>query len=95
MQRAPVSRLGDAGTPGGQGVRAGGREAGTEPATPCSQRQIEQDRDLRRRRVAHVAAAVVVVRGCQLGPTLTVVNSALVARPVRLTRHTVVPLLPS
>ena len=69
--------------------------AGFEPATPCSQSQIGQDLHLRRQVMVQAGAVVVlsvVVRRC---PIVTVVNGTLVARPVRLTRHTVVSLAPN
>jgi hypothetical protein len=61
----------------------------------ATKRDLGQDRDLRRRRVALVAAAVVLSVVVRWEPTLTVVNSTFVARPVRLTWHKVVPLAPS
>jgi hypothetical protein len=42
-----------------------------------------------------VAAAVVLSVVVRWEPTLTVVKGMLVARPVRLTWHTAVPLAPS
>ena len=58
---------------------------------PCSQSQIGRGRHLRRKRARQVAAAVVLSVVVRWEPTLTVVNGTLVARPVRLTSHTVVP----
>jgi hypothetical protein len=43
----------------------------------------------------HVAATVVLSVVVRWEPTLTLVNGTLVARPVRLTWHTVVLLAPS
>ena len=67
---------------------------GSGQAAPCSQSQIGQDRHLQRREAAQFAAAVVLSVVVRWEPTV-VVNGTLVARPVRLTWHTVVPLAPS
>jgi hypothetical protein len=78
----------NAGTPVGQGVRAGGRTAGFEPATPCSQSQFGRCCHLRGWGAAQVGAGwwlSVVVRS---GPFRTAVNGTLVARPSRTTPDT-------
>jgi hypothetical protein len=62
--------------------------------TPCSQSQIGQKNYLGKRRTAEVTTVVVLSVVVRLGPVMTAVNGTLVARPVRLTRHTVVPLAP-
>jgi hypothetical protein len=59
--------------------------AGFEPATPCSQSQIGQDRYLGRRWMPQVMSAVVLSAGVRWGPVSTGVNGTLVARPVRMT----------
>jgi hypothetical protein len=59
--------------------------AGFEPATPCSQSQIGQDRYLRRQGTAQVEAVLALSVVVRWGPVRTAVNGTLVARPSRMT----------
>jgi hypothetical protein len=69
--------------------------AGFEPATPCLQSQIGLCCHLRGWRTALVEAALALSVVARSGPLRTLVNGTVVARPVRLTWQTVVPLAPS
>jgi hypothetical protein len=55
--------------------------AGFEPATPCSQSQIEHCGHLQRQGAAQVEVALALSVAVRSGPIITVVNGTLVARP--------------
>jgi hypothetical protein len=65
---------------------------GSGQATPCSQSWIGQDPCLGRESAAQVTAAVVLSVVVRLGPIRTFVDGTLVARPVRMTWHTLAPV---
>jgi hypothetical protein len=58
--------------------------AGFEPATPCSQSQIGQDRHLGRRGPVQVEAPVLLSVVVRWRPARTAVNGTLVARLARM-----------
>jgi hypothetical protein len=59
--------------------------AGFEPATPCSQSQIERDCHLQRQRTAQVKTGMALSVVVRWRPVRAFVNGTLVARPARTT----------
>ena len=88
---APVLRDQGPDRPAGHGKA----DASLHQPTTCSQSQIGQECDLRQERTVQAEEALALSVVVRWGPVLTGVNGRLVARPARLTRHTVVPLAPS